>query len=48
MVKRHMAMKMKFPDRPAVHDVPYGGIENLRPETQELLRVFALGMPKKK
>ncbi len=48
MVKRHMAMKMKFKDRPPTMDVPYGGIENLRPETQELLRIFALSMPKKK
>jgi arylsulfatase len=48
MIKRHMAMKMRFPDRPPIHDMPYGGIENLRPETQELLRIFALGMPSKK
>jgi arylsulfatase len=48
MVKRHMAMKMKYPDRPTVHAMPYEGIENLRPETQELLRVFAMGMPQKK
>ena len=36
------------PDRPPVHGVPYEGIENLRPETQEMLRVFMLGRPKKK
>jgi arylsulfatase len=48
MVKRHMAMKMKFPDSPPTMAMPYGGIENLRPETQELLRIFALGKPKKK
>lgn len=48
MVKRHMAMKKKFPDRPPTYGVPYAGIEDLRPETRELLRVFALGMPKKK
>jgi len=29
-------------------DMPYGGIEDLRPETQELLRIFAMGMLKKK
>jgi hypothetical protein len=48
MVKRHMAYKMKYPDRPPVYDIPYGGIEDLRPETQELLRVFQLGRPGKK
>ena len=48
MVKRHMAMKQKFPDRPPTMAMPYEGIENLRPETRELLRIFALGMPKKK
>lgn len=47
MIKRHMAYKMKHPDRPPTMGMPYGGIENLRPETQELLRIFALGMPKK-
>jgi len=48
MVKRHMAMKMQFPDSKGAMGMPYGGIENLRPETQELLRIFALSMPKKK
>lgn len=48
MIKRHMAMKMNFADRPPVMGMPYGGIENLRPETRELLRIFAMGMPKKK
>ena len=48
MVKRHMAMKQQFPDRPPTMGMPYGGIEDLRPETQELLRIFAMGMPKKK
>lgn len=47
MIKRHMAMKMKYPDRPPVMEMPYGGIENLRPETKELLRIFAMSMPKK-
>jgi hypothetical protein len=28
--------------------MPYEGIEDLRPETRELLRIFALGMPQKK
>jgi len=48
MIKRHMAYKMKYPDRPPVYGMPYGGIEDLRPETRELLRVFALGRPGKK
>ncbi len=41
-------MAMKYPDRPPTMGMPYGGIEDLRPETQELLRIFAMGMPKKK
>jgi len=45
MVKRHMAMKMKFPDRKAVYDVPYGGIENLRPETKKVVEIFVAGSP---
>jgi arylsulfatase A-like enzyme len=48
MIKRHMAYKMQYPDRPPTYGMPYAGIENLRPETQELLRVFALGRPGKK
>jgi arylsulfatase len=45
MVMRHMAYKKKYPDRPLPHAMPYEGIENLRPETLEMLRVFALGRP---
>lgn len=48
MIKRHMAYKMKYPDRPPTYGIPYTGIENLRPETLEMLRVFALGRPGKK
>jgi arylsulfatase A-like enzyme len=48
MIKRHMAYKMKYPDRPPTYGMPYGGIEDLRPETRELIRVFALGRPGKK
>ena len=47
MVKRHMAYKQKYADRPTVHAMPYEGIEDLRPETQEILRIFALGLPGK-
>jgi len=45
MIMRHMAYKKKYPDRPLPHAMPYEGIENLRPETLEMLRVFALGRP---
>ena len=48
MVKRHMGYKMKHPDRPPTMGVPYGGIDNLRPETQEMLRIFMMGKPGKK
>jgi arylsulfatase len=47
MIKRHKALKEKYPDRPAVHDTPYEGIENLRPETKKLLEAFKLGKPAK-
>ncbi|PSL12475.1 sulfatase-like hydrolase/transferase [Shimia abyssi] len=40
MMKRHLGWKMKYPDREPGRDVPYGGIENLRPETQELVNRF--------
>ena len=48
MIMRHMAYKKQYPDRPLPHAMPYTGIENLRPETQEMIRVFALGQPGKK
>jgi len=48
MIMRHMAYKKQYPDRPLPHAMPYTGIENLRPETQELVRVFAVGQPGKK
>jgi arylsulfatase len=41
MLKRHMGMKQKFPDREPGRDLPYGGIENLRPETQALVDLMA-------
>ena len=37
MLKRHLGMKQKYPDREPGRDVPYGGIENLRPETKALI-----------
>ena len=48
MVKRHMAYKMKYPDRPPTLGVPYEGIEDLRPETQFLIKIFMAGRPGKK
>ena len=40
MIKRHMGMRQKYPDRKPVHDIPYKGIENLRPETKALVDGF--------
>ena len=37
MIKRHQAMKIKYPNRKPAHGDAYGGIENLRPETKALL-----------
>ena len=47
MAKRHMAIKMKYPDRAPTKGMPYGGIENLRPESLKLLEIFKLGLPQK-
>jgi len=47
MIKRHMALKQKYPDRAAVHDTPYKGIENLRPESKKIVEIFLLGLPQK-
>ncbi len=41
MLKRHMAMKQRYPDREPGQDVPYGGIENLRPETKSMIAPIA-------
>ena len=43
MLKRHMAMKKKYPDREPTYAMPYDGIENLRPETQQLVKAFKAG-----
>lgn len=45
MVKRHLAYQKKYPNRPPVRDVPYGGIEDLRPETKALLKHFIASLP---
>ena len=47
MVKRHMAWKQKYPDRPPTYGMPYEDIENLRPETKKLVELFMLGQPQK-
>ncbi len=49
MAQRHLAMKETYPDLPPGHGAPYGGIENLRPETQALVDsiVFAQGLTRK-
>lgn len=47
MIQRHMALMKKYPNRPSTHGMPYEGIENLRPETIELVEVFKLGQPQK-
>ncbi len=47
MAKRHMALRKKYPDRPATYAKPYEGIENLRPESKKLVEVFLLGLPQK-
>lgn len=47
MIKRHAAFKMKYPDREPGQDMPYGGIVNLRPETQALVEAWAAGKPGK-
>jgi arylsulfatase len=40
MVKRHMKMKEKYPDRKPTYGIPYEGIENLRPESKKLVEPF--------
>jgi arylsulfatase A-like enzyme len=37
---RHEALKQRYPDRPETHGAPYEGIENLRPETKEMLEAY--------
>lgn len=40
MVKRHKMMIAKYPHAPLGKGAPYGGIENLRPESQKAVEVF--------
>jgi hypothetical protein len=44
MLKRHMAMKQQYPNRDPGRDVPYSGIENLRPESKALVESMATWM----
>ena len=48
MVKRHMGRKRQYQDRQAPRDLPYKGIDNLRPETVTMLDVWARSMGLKK
>lgn len=38
-----MAMKKQYPDRLLKQGILYTGIENIRPETIELVEIFKLG-----
>jgi arylsulfatase len=43
MAKRHLGMKKTYPDRAPGHGAPYGGIENLRPETKAMIDNIVFG-----
>ncbi len=47
MIQRHMELKRNYPNRPPTHAMPYEGIENLRPETKNIVEVFKLGQAQK-
>jgi arylsulfatase len=47
MVKRHMTMVAKYPHAPLGKGTPYGGIENLRPESKKAVEVFMSWQPPK-
>ncbi len=40
MKERHEAYKKKFPDRSKTTNIPYTGIDNLRPETEAMLEAY--------
>ncbi len=40
MIKRHMLMMKKYPNSPIGKDKPYSGIDNLRPESIETVKIF--------
>jgi len=41
-------MKQKYPDRKPTYGVPYEGIEELRPETIEMVEIFKMSKPQLK
>jgi arylsulfatase len=45
MVKRHMMMIAKYPHAPLAKNIPYGGIENLRPESKKTVEIFMSWQP---
>ena len=47
VIQRHMALQKKYPNRPSTHGMPYEGIENLRPETKQLVETFLIGSGQK-
>jgi len=47
MGKRHMMTIAKYPHFKLGKDKPYGGIENLRPETEEIVETFMSWQPQK-
>jgi arylsulfatase A-like enzyme len=47
MIKRHLGMRQKYPDRKPTPGVPYAGIENLRPETTAMVDAFLAAKPGK-
>ena len=46
MAKRHMMGIKQYPHNELGKGIPYGGIENLRPESKETVRVFMSWHPK--
>ena len=44
MVMRHMKRKAKYPDEGPATGMPYDGIENLRPESQQAVQEFLFMM----
>jgi hypothetical protein len=37
---RHEALITKYPNRPVTHGIPFGGIENLRPESKKYIENY--------
>ncbi len=40
MKARHDALKIEYPDRPVTHGIPFGGIDNLRPESEKYIENY--------